>query len=111
MREHLMKIVYWQPEREDEYEDEEDDANLTRSERRRQRRRQYGPSDEDVIEAAKNLVLLDLALLKAEMECGMYIKPIEEIAKTYAYEPVPSEVRAVIIAAWQRRGLLPPAVP
>jgi hypothetical protein len=51
--------------------------------------------------------MLDLALLKAEIECGLYKKPIEEIAKTIHYEPLPGEVRAVVIAAWSRGGLLP----
>jgi hypothetical protein len=33
--------------------------------------------------------MLDLALLKAEIECGLYKKPIEEIAKSFSYEPLP----------------------
>jgi hypothetical protein len=65
------------------------------------------PYDEDVIEAATKLVILDLALLKAEIETGMYKKPIAEIAKEYQYDPLPHEVRAVVIAAWTRGGLLP----
>jgi hypothetical protein len=40
---------------------------------------------------------------------GMYKKPIETIAKEYQYDPLPDEVRAVIIASWRRGGLLPPA--
>ena len=33
-------------------------------------------------------------------------KPITELAKEVHYEPLPGEVRAVVIAAWQRGGLL-----
>jgi hypothetical protein len=89
MRERLMKIVYWEPDPETPIE------------------KQGPPYNEDVIEAAKNIVMLDLALLKAEIETGMYRKPIEAIAKEFQYEPLPDEVRTVIVAAWQRGGLLP----
>jgi hypothetical protein len=34
---------------------------------------------------------------------------MEQLAKEIHYEPLPGEVRAVIIAAWQRGGLLPAA--
>jgi hypothetical protein len=40
---------------------------------------------------------------------GMYKKPIDALAKEIHYEPLPGEVRAVIIAAWTRGGLLPRA--
>jgi hypothetical protein len=53
--------------------------------------------------------MLDLALLKAEIETGMYKKPIELLAKEIHYEPLPDEIRAVIIASWKRGGLLPAA--
>lgn len=65
------------------------------------------PANKDVIEAVKTMVMLDLALLRAEMESGMYKKPIEVLAKEVHYEPLASEVRAVVIAAWTRGGLLP----
>jgi hypothetical protein len=64
---------------------------------------------EDAIEAAKNFAMLDVTLLKAEIECGMYKKPIEVLAKEIHYDPLPDEVRAVIIASWKRGGLLPAA--
>jgi hypothetical protein len=67
------------------------------------------PSNKDVIEAAMNVVMIDLALLSAEMTAGIYRKPIDEIAKTFQYEPLPPEVRQVIVAAWIRGGLLPPS--
>jgi len=87
MREELLKIVYWK-----------DGDGLPR------------PRVQDRIEASKNVVMMDLALLQAEIANGLYKRPIEEIAKTFSYEPVPGEVRGVIIAAWQRGGLLPAAV-
>lgn len=91
IRERLMKIVYW-----------ERDPSIPL-------KMQLPPSDEDVINAAKNIVMLDLALLKAEIECGLYQRPVEEIAKTFRYEPLPGEVRVAVIAAWTRGGLLPKA--
>ena len=51
----------------------------------------------------------DLALLSAEIANGMYKKPVEAIAKEFQYEPLPGEVRSVIIAAWTRGGMLPAA--
>jgi hypothetical protein len=86
MREKLLEIVNW-PE----------DSGMPR------------PIARDRIEAAKAVVMMDLAVLNAEMAAGLYKKPIEEIAKAFSYEPLPGEVRAVIIAAWQRGGLLPAA--
>ena len=56
------------------------------------------------------MVMLDLAVFKAEIETGMLKKPIEVIARELQYEPLPGEVRAVVIAAWLRGGLLPSAV-
>jgi len=38
----------------------------------------------------------------------MYKKRLDAIVKQYRYDPFPDEVRAVIIAAWTRGGLLPP---
>jgi hypothetical protein len=79
MRERLLKIIYWKPE----------DGGKP-------------PMNKDVNEAAKNIVMMDLAILQAEAAAGMYRKPIEALAKEIHYEPVPVEVRTVIIAAWQR---------
>jgi hypothetical protein len=88
MREELLKIVYWTPEN----------------------RSDIGkPLARDRVEAAKNVVVLDLAILNAEAAAGMYKKPIEELAKQVHYEPLPGEVRAIVIAAWTRGGLLPAA--
>ena len=40
----------------------------------------------------------------------MYKKPIEVLAREIRYEPLPPEMRAIILAAWTRGGLLPAAV-
>jgi hypothetical protein len=89
MREELLKIVYWNPETAP--------VGIPK------------PLARDRIEAAKNVVMMDLALLSAEIANGMYKKPIEAIVKEYRYDPLPDEVRAVIIASWRRGGLLPEA--
>jgi hypothetical protein len=65
------------------------------------------PLARDRVDPAKAVATLDLALLKAEIECRIYKRPIEDIAKDFPYEPLQGEVRAVIIAAWQRGGMLP----
>ena len=89
MREALLKIVYW-------------NRNTTDKGAPR-------PLARDVAEAAKNVVMLDLALLKAEIETGMYKKPIEALAKDITYQPLPEEIRTVVITSWRRGGLLPAA--
>ena len=53
--------------------------------------------------------MMDLALLQAEIANGMYKKPLDAIVKEYRYDPLPDEVRAVVIASWKRLGLLPAA--
>jgi len=89
MREELLKIVYWRP----------DNTNdMPR------------PAAKDRVEAAKSVVMLDLALLNAEIANGLYKKPLEEIAKQVHYEPLPADIRTVVIAAWARGGLLPKGV-
>lgn len=94
MRERLLQIVYWQPP--------EDTEGAPRAK---------PPLNKDVIEACKNLVMMDLAILQAEAAAGLYKKPIAEIAKDIRYDPLPGEVRAVIVAAWERGGMLPrPAI-
>jgi len=89
MREQFLKIVYWKPE------DHED--GMPR------------PLARDRVEAAKSVVMLDLAILNAEAVAGMYKKPVEAIAREIRYDPLPDEIQAVIIASWKRGGLLPAA--
>ncbi len=84
LREELLKIVYWKNE----------DGPPR-------------PLARDKVEAAKNVVMLDLALLSAEIANGMYKKPIEALVAEVRYEPLPAELRAVVIAAWQRGTMLP----
>jgi hypothetical protein len=86
VREKLMEIMYW-------------DKDAHPGERPPQKR--------DIVEAAKSVAMLDLALLKAELETGMYKKPIELLAKEVHYDPLPPELRMLVIAAWTRGGLLP----
>ena len=52
-------------------------------------------------------MMLDLAVFNAEIETGMFKKPVDQLVKEYRYDPLPDEVRAVIIASWTRGGLLP----
>jgi hypothetical protein len=90
MREELLKIVYWKPG------DNEGANGIAR------------PAAKDRVEAAKSVVMLDLAVLNAEIANGIYRKSPEELAKsTIHYEPLAPEVREVIIAAWMRGGMLP----
>jgi len=69
-----------------------------------------GAPAKDRVEAAKALVMLDLAVFKAELETGMFKKPVEVLAKEIHYEPVPEEIRRAIIASWMRTQLLPASV-
>ena len=64
------------------------------------------PLNGDVNEAAKNIVMMDLAIL-AEAAAGMYKKPVEALAREFRYDSLPPEVRTVVIAAWTPGGLLP----
>lgn len=89
IRERLLKIVYWTPET--------------------GQRGVKPPFHAEIIDAAKTIVMLDLALLKAEIENGLYKRPVEALAREFRYEPLAPEVRAVVIAAWVRGGLLPAA--
>ena len=50
-------------------------------------------------EAAENIVVMDSAILQAEAAAGMYKKPIDVPAREVHYDPLPPEVRMVVIAA------------
>jgi hypothetical protein len=45
---------------------------------------------------------------KAEIETGMYKKPIEAVAREVRYDRLPAEARTVVIQSWKNFGLLPP---
>lgn len=81
MREELLKIVYWKNE----------DGPPR-------------PLARDKVEAAKNVVMLHLALLSVEIANGMCKKPIEALAKEIGYDPLPVKIRMVVIAAWRHGG-------
>jgi len=86
MRDRLMRIVWWKEE--------------------------YGgkpPLNRDVNEAAKNIVMMDLAILSAEAAAGMYKKPIDALVKEFRYDPLPDEIRVAVIASWKRGNMLPRA--
>jgi hypothetical protein len=43
------------------------------------------------------------------MTSGLYKKPIEVLARKVQYEPLPPELRAVVIASWTLHNVLPRA--
>src|ERR1700722_9631701 len=88
MCEELLKFAYWNPE------------TATPGVPK--------PLAKNRIEAAKSIVMMDLALLNAEIGNGMYKKPIDAIVKEYRYGPLPDEVRAVIIGSWSGSALASP---
>jgi hypothetical protein len=46
-----------------------------------------------VTEAAKLVVMMDLALLKAELDNGLYKKPDADLIREFRYEPLEPETR------------------
>jgi hypothetical protein len=87
VREQLMKIVCWQPED-----------------------RGKKPWHSEVTEAGKAIVAMDLAILKAEIDNGLYRRPMEAIAKEFQYEPLAGEVRTIVIQSWRNFGVLTPEI-
>ncbi len=71
-RERLLKVLYWT----------EDDKDLKK------------PLTRDIVEAAKNIVMLDIAVLNAEVANGLY-KSVEEAAAAGSvhYPALPTEQR------------------
>jgi hypothetical protein len=53
--------------------------------------------------------MMDLALLNAEIANGMYKKPMEVLAKEIHYDPLPDDVRVIVVQSWKNFGLLPAA--
>jgi len=88
-RERLLQIIYWKlPE-------DVSDVRLIRP-----------PLNKDVVEACKNLVMLDLAVLSAEVAAGMY-RSEEEAAAKLRYAPMLPERRQVVINMFVNWGALP----
>jgi hypothetical protein len=73
-------------------------------------RRASDALSKDRVEAAKALVMLDLAVFKADLETGMFKKPDEVMAKEFQYDPLPPEVRITVTEAWVRGGMVPKAL-
>lgn len=73
VREELMKIIYWKPKN-DKFGVAEPLAN-------------------ERVEAEKSIVMLDLALLNAEIANGMHRKPIDAVAREFRCDAMPGEVR------------------
>jgi hypothetical protein len=81
-----------------------------------------GVSSRDRVEAPRALVMLDLAVFKAELETGMFKNPIEALAKEIRYDPLPADrgphhkrgqvfwVKLVRLS-WRPRHPPPPALP
>jgi hypothetical protein len=50
--------------------------------------------------------MMDLALLSAEIANGIYKKPINALAREIHYEPLPEDMRIVVIRSWKIFGML-----
>lgn len=87
-REALLRIILWQPN---------PDSPVA----------QRGPSAQAVAEAAKNIVMLDIAVLNAEVANGLY-KNLNEAAATLKYPTLPEEQRGSIVSTFQKWNILPP---
>ena len=87
-REALLRIILWHPDPES-------------------RVVQRGPSAQAVAEAAKNIVMLDIAVLNAEVANGLY-KNLDEAAANLKYPALPDEQRTHIVSAFQKWNILPP---
>jgi hypothetical protein len=59
------------------------------------------------IEAAKNVVMMDVALLNAEIK--RHVQEARRNPRRIRYEPLAPDVRAVIVQSWRNFGLLPAA--
>jgi hypothetical protein len=85
-RERLLKILYWTRE-------SATDGMLS-------------PLPKDQVEAAKTLVMLDIAVLKEEVANNVY-KTEAEAAAGMRYAPMLPEYRAVVVATFERWGMIP----
>jgi hypothetical protein len=65
------------------------------------------PWDSTIVEAARSLVMLDIAVLNAEVANGLY-KNMDEAASQLKYPALPDEQRGQIISTFQKWKILPP---
>lgn len=65
------------------------------------------PWDSSVIEAARSLVMLDIAVLNAEVANGLY-KNLDEAAAKLEYPALPAEQRGTIASIFKKWNILPP---
>jgi hypothetical protein len=86
-RERLLRIIYWTSEERD----------IMR------------PRSEEIVKAVTALVQLDLAILEAELNAGMYKKNEETIIAELRYKPLPADMREQIVLTYRRWGRLPEA--
>lgn len=84
-RSKLMQIIYW------------DSSNTSMKQ----------PFAEEVVKAVHALVQLDLAILNAELDAGLYRKDAETIKEELRYKPLPGEIREQIVLTYRRWGRLP----
>jgi hypothetical protein len=66
-----------------------------------------GPGYMAIVEAAKNLVMLDIAVLNAEVANGLY-KDLNAAAADLKYPALPDEQRGQIVSTFQKWNILPP---
>lgn len=65
------------------------------------------PLARDIVEATKNLVMLDIAVLNAEVANGLY-KNLDEAAAKLDYPALPAEQRTTIASTFKKWNILPP---
>lgn len=84
----LMQIIYWT----------KNDESMKQ------------PFAEEVVKAVHALVQLDLAILNAELDAGLYRKNEKEIKEELRYKPLPPEMREQIVIVYRKWGRLPEPV-
>ena len=94
--ERLLQIIHWEAEPPKENETLADYLKSIKP-----------PDNEDVIEASKNFAMMDLALLKAEIECGLYRDSTSDNAST-GVTVLPDDATRSITTAFAKWGLIVP---
>jgi hypothetical protein len=79
-RERLLQVLYWTPT---------NTFGISK------------PMSRDIVQATKNLVMLDIAVLNAEVANGLY-KNLDEAAATLKYPALPEEQRGTIVSAFEK---------